>query len=88
MVMGTAFLKNRRHWAAVKPIFTWVLLARCIPVRIAMDERPDGLHLAAGMTATIHLVAQDERGKQFPSQLALLMALNIVGLTIVCEAET
>lgn len=39
--------------ASVNPVFTWVRLAQRIPVRIHIDQVPDGLVLAAGMTATI-----------------------------------
>ena len=37
----------------VNPTFNWVRLAQRIPVRIAIDEKPAGLVLSAGMTATI-----------------------------------
>ncbi len=39
--------------ASVSPVFTWVRLAQRIPVRIHVDQVPDTIHLAAGMTATI-----------------------------------
>ncbi len=39
--------------ASVNPVFTWVRLAQRIPVRIHIDQVPDTVHLAAGMTATI-----------------------------------
>ncbi len=39
--------------ATVNPVFTWVRLAQRIPVRIHIDQVPDTVHLAAGMTATI-----------------------------------
>ena len=51
---------------AVNPVFTWVRLAQRIPVRITIDERPSGLHLAAGMTATVHVLSAPEPGKQSP----------------------
>ncbi|HEX3505297.1 MAG TPA: HlyD family secretion protein [Xanthobacteraceae bacterium] len=41
--------------ASVNPIFTWVRLAQRVPVRIRIDHVPDGLHLAAGMTATVEV---------------------------------
>jgi multidrug resistance efflux pump len=41
--------------ATVNPIFTWVRLAQRIPVRIHIDEVPEGLQLAAGMTATVQI---------------------------------
>ena len=39
--------------ATVNPVFTWVRLAQRIPVRIRIDQVPDTVHLAAGMTATV-----------------------------------
>lgn len=39
--------------ASVNPVFTWVRLAQRIPVRIAIDEVPPGVLLAAGETATV-----------------------------------
>jgi RND family efflux transporter MFP subunit len=41
--------------ASVNPIFTWVRLAQRIPVRIHLDEVPDGVRLVAGMTATVQI---------------------------------
>ncbi len=41
--------------ATVNPIFTWVRLAQRIPVRIHIDQVPDGVHLVAGMTATVQI---------------------------------
>ncbi len=40
---------------AVNPVFTWVRLAQRIPVRIAVSDWPKGLHVAAGMTATVQV---------------------------------
>ena len=39
----------------VNPIFTWVRLAQRVPVRIHIDEVPEGVALAAGMTATVQI---------------------------------
>jgi RND family efflux transporter MFP subunit len=47
--------------ANVNPIFTWVRLAQRIPVRIHIDEVPEGVVLAAGMTATVQI---DPRSRQ------------------------
>ena len=44
-----------RLLANVNPVFTWVRLAQRVPVRIAIDSVPEGIHLAAGMTATVSL---------------------------------
>jgi multidrug resistance efflux pump len=49
-----------RLLANVNPVFTWVRLAQRVPVRIALDEIPEGLHLAAGMTATVTLTPQSQ----------------------------
>ncbi|WP_011300218.1 biotin/lipoyl-binding protein [Cupriavidus necator] len=39
----------------VNPTFNWVRLAQRIPVRVALDEVPPGMHLVAGQTATIRV---------------------------------
>ena len=41
--------------ATVNPIFTWVRLAQRVPVRIRIDQVPDGVRLVAGMTATVEV---------------------------------
>jgi multidrug resistance efflux pump len=41
--------------ASVNPIFTWVRLARRVPVRIHIDQIPEGVRLVAGMTATVQI---------------------------------
>ena len=46
---------------AINPSFSWVRLAQRVPVRIALDERPQGLSLIAGRTASINL--DDPDGK-------------------------
>ena len=46
---------NGQGLATVNPIFTWVRLAQRIPVRIRIDQVPDGVVLAAGMTATVQI---------------------------------
>jgi multidrug resistance efflux pump len=46
---------NGQGLATVNPIFTWVRLAQRIPVRLHIDEVPDGVVLAAGMTATVQI---------------------------------
>ena len=42
-------------WRRVNPIFTFVRLAQRIPVRIHLDEVPDGVRLVAGITATVQI---------------------------------
>jgi multidrug resistance efflux pump len=41
--------------ATVNPIFTWVRLAQRIPVRVKIDQVPEGVVLAAGQTATVEI---------------------------------
>jgi RND family efflux transporter MFP subunit len=52
--------------ANVNPTFNWVRLAQRIPVRIAIDEVPDGITLSAGMTATI-VVTEADHGSRVKS---------------------
>lgn len=42
--------------ANVEPTFNWVRLAQRIPVRIKLNEIPEGLTLSAGMTASVRVV--------------------------------
>ena len=46
---------NAQGVATVNPIFTWVRLAQRIPVRIEIDQVPEGVILVAGMTATVQI---------------------------------
>jgi multidrug resistance efflux pump len=46
---------NDQGLAEVNPIFTWVRLAQRVPVRIRIDQVPDGVRLVAGMTATVQI---------------------------------
>ena len=46
---------NQQGLATVNPIFTWVRLAQRIPVRIHIDEAPEGVILSAGMTGTVEI---------------------------------
>ena len=48
---------NHQGIATVNPIFTWVRLAQRIPVRIHIDDKPQGVALSAGMTATVQINA-------------------------------
>lgn len=45
-----------RLLANVNPIFTWVRLAQRIPVRIRIDEVPEGFNLSAGMTCSVSIL--------------------------------
>ncbi|MDI4238944.1 HlyD family secretion protein [Bradyrhizobium sp. Arg237L] len=51
-VIGTDLIAN------VNPTFSWVRLAQRIPVRIAIDDVPDGVTLSAGMTATLQVAGR------------------------------
>ena len=46
---------NNQLLPQVQPTFSWVRLAQRIPVRIALDERPESITLSAGMTATVRV---------------------------------
>ncbi|MDD2057850.1 HlyD family secretion protein [Pseudomonas sp. GD03860] len=46
--------------AEVEPTFNWVRLAQRIPVRIKLDQIPEGMPLSAGMTASVQ-VREDQR---------------------------
>jgi multidrug resistance efflux pump len=52
---------NNQGLATVNPIFTWVRLAQRIPVRIHIDQVPEGVVLAAGMTATVQIDPRPRR---------------------------
>jgi multidrug resistance efflux pump len=41
--------------ASVNPIFTWVRLAQRVPVRIHIDQVPEGVRLVVGMTGTVQI---------------------------------
>jgi multidrug resistance efflux pump len=44
---------DRQGLQDVNPVFTWVRLAQRIPVSLHIDQVPDGVVLAAGMTCTV-----------------------------------
>src|SRR3981081_136246 len=46
---------DQQGLAIVNPIFTWVRLAQRVPVRIQIDQVPDGGRLVQGMTATVQI---------------------------------
>jgi multidrug resistance efflux pump len=46
---------DQQGLATVNPIFTWVRLAQRVPVRIRIDEVPNGVRLVAGLTATVQI---------------------------------
>jgi multidrug resistance efflux pump len=45
--------ESRELIADVNPTFNWVRLAQRVPVRIHLDNVPDGVVLAAGITCTV-----------------------------------
>jgi multidrug resistance efflux pump len=45
--------ESRELIADVNPTFNWVRLAQRVPVRIHLDDVPEGVLLAAGMTCTV-----------------------------------
>jgi multidrug resistance efflux pump len=50
--------------ASVNPIFTWVRLAQRVPVRIHIDQVPEGVRLVAGMTGTVQINPQPKGSKR------------------------
>ncbi|MDR6955149.1 RND family efflux transporter MFP subunit [Ancylobacter sp. 3268] len=42
--------------ANINPTFSWVRLAQRVPVRIVLDETPNGVQLVAGLTATVSVL--------------------------------
>jgi RND family efflux transporter MFP subunit len=50
---------NQAGLASVNPIFTWVRLAQRVPVRIQIDQAPNGVRLVQGMTATVEVDHRD-----------------------------
>jgi multidrug resistance efflux pump len=52
---------DQQGLATVNPIFTWVRLAQRVPVRIRINQVPDGVRLVAGMTATVQVDARPGR---------------------------
>ncbi|MFK3908138.1 efflux RND transporter periplasmic adaptor subunit [Pseudomonas monteilii] len=51
--------QSRELIADVNPTFNWVRLAQRVPVRIHLDQVPDGFLLAAGMTCTVVVRPQE-----------------------------
>lgn len=58
---------NAYGLASVNPIFTFVRLAQRIPVRIHLDDVPEGVRLVAGITATVQI---NPKGVPAPSHAA------------------
>ncbi len=58
----------------VDPIFTWVRLAKRIPVRIRIEQVPPDVSLVAGMTCSVSVVAGKGMPVTGPRPVALLSA--------------
>jgi len=56
--------QSRELLADVNPTFNWVRLAQRVPVRIHIDEVPQGVLLAAGLTCTVVLEPSKKQDKQ------------------------
>lgn len=59
--------------ANINPVFSWVRLAQRIPVRIHIDQVPEGVELAAGMTCTINVIGD---GSDRPRRITLFDGLR------------
>jgi len=56
--------QSRELLADVNPTFNWVRLAQRVPVRIHIDEVPQGVLLAAGLTCTVVLEPSNKDDKK------------------------
>ncbi len=61
--------------ANINPVFSWVRLAQRIPVRIHIDQVPEGVDLAAGMTCTINVASNKQDQPRHVSLFGRLRAL-------------
>ena len=43
---------------SIKPVFQWIRLAQRIPVRVELDEVPEGVELRFGLTASVMVMAE------------------------------
>lgn len=57
-IANTNTSTNTELLPQVQPTFNWVRLAQRIPVRIELDEIPEAILLATGMTATVRIVEE------------------------------
>lgn len=53
-------VRNDSGLPEVSPTFSWIRLAQRVPVRIELDNVPEGVQLAAGMTASVEVTQPDE----------------------------
>jgi multidrug resistance efflux pump len=56
--------------ANIAPTFSWVRLAQRVPVRIALDHVPPGVHLLVGRTASVEVLATERRTGTPPPSVA------------------
>jgi multidrug resistance efflux pump len=56
--------------ANIAPTFNWVRLAQRVPVRIALDHVPSGVHLLAGRTASVEVLADQSQAGTPPASAA------------------
>ncbi len=61
----------------VNPMFTWVRLAQRIPVRIGFEEVPEGIKLAAGMTASVAAGSMAEPGDSLGHRIRRWFQANL-----------
>ena len=61
----------------VNPMFTWVRLAQRIPVRIGFEEVPEGIKLAAGMTASVAAGSMAEPGDSLGDRIRRWFQANL-----------
>ncbi|WP_207803056.1 efflux RND transporter periplasmic adaptor subunit [Roseicella frigidaeris] len=54
--------------ANVNPTFSWVRLAQRVPVRIAIDQVPEGLRLISGRTATVTVLPGEAAAAAAPAR--------------------
>ena len=60
--------QSRELIADVNPTFNWVRLAQRVPVRISIDQVPEGVLLAAGITCTVIVKPRDQGAAGAPAQ--------------------
>jgi multidrug resistance efflux pump len=70
---------NGQGLANVNPIFTWVRLAQRIPVRIHIDHVPEGVTLAAGLTATVEIAPRPGQERDWVERIGRLLGSTKLG---------
>jgi multidrug resistance efflux pump len=65
----------------VDPVYTWVRLAQRVPVRIQIEQIPEGVRLVAGMTATIRIADPATRNQDCLHAALIGLGTAIYGLT-------